>query len=380
MTSAFDMQTQQALERVWSRLDDLVDRVPDLSALRAHGLALLAARRWRETGREVPRELLGEERYLAMSGLSAAAVLARARAAYGERMLLFKGPLVAARYPGGVRGFNDLDLLVDDANAAQAALIRGGFHEVDDPVLFEDIHHLRPLMFEGLPLKIEIHHRPKWPDGFDQPSTEQFFAGAEEGFAPVPGLLSPAPEVHILMLAAHAWGHGPLRSLRDLADVAVMSVGMDQRRLEALAAEWGLGRLWRTTHAAVESVFGTAPKSFPVRVWARHLGEARERTVLETHLEHWLSPFWGLPARRALAMSGAQVSYELRPVAGESWRDKVVRVAQAARRAFTPRSEHDRKLGDLATRGSLQAMPGEIVFEDVALRRVAVGDKSAPET
>jgi len=374
------MDSNQALQRVWSRLDELIDRVPDLGALRVHGLALLAARRWRETGREVPRDLQLEERYLAMSGLSAAAVLARARAAYDGRMLLFKGPLVAARYRDGVRGFNDVDLLVDDADAAQAALIEQGFYEVDDPDLFEDLHHLRPLMYPSLPMKIEIHHHPKWPDGFDQPPAEAFFAGAREDFAAVPGILTPAPEVHTLMLAAHAWGHGPLRSLRDLADVAVMVVDADAERLDALAAEWGMARLWRTTRNAVASVFGGARRTAALGIWARHLGDARERTVLETHLEHWLSPFWGMPPSRALRMSAAQVSYELRPVAGESWRDKLTRVAQAARRAFAPRSEHDRKLGDLSTRGARQATPpGGIVFEDVALRRVAVGEKSSSD-
>ena len=59
----------------------------------------------------------------------------------------------------GLRSFGDLDLLTDDAEAAQAALLAAGFQEVFEPEIYEDIHHLRPLWWPGLPLVVELHTR-----------------------------------------------------------------------------------------------------------------------------------------------------------------------------------------------------------------------------
>ena len=80
-------------------------------------------------------------------------------------MILFKGMEVAARYPDpALRVFHDLDILVPDSAAAQARLIAAGFEEVGEPEIYEDIHHLRPLRSPGLPIVVEVHHAPKWPD------------------------------------------------------------------------------------------------------------------------------------------------------------------------------------------------------------------------
>ena len=59
------------------------------------------------------------ERAAAVAPRLAKVVLERAAAAYGGRLLVFKGPEIAS-YPPGTRFFSDLDLLTDDVPAAQS--------------------------------------------------------------------------------------------------------------------------------------------------------------------------------------------------------------------------------------------------------------------
>lgn len=73
------------------------------------------------------------------------------------------------------------------------------------------------------------------------------------------------------MIAAHTWHHEPLRTLRDLIDIAAISARVDKRELDRTAAAWGLGRLWRTTDRAIEALFYSGRKTFPLRTWSRHL-------------------------------------------------------------------------------------------------------------
>ena len=88
-----------AVGGIWERVPDLIDRAPSLEALRAHRLQLLAASLWRSRGRPLPSGLREEERRATMTALAAAAVLRRVRAAYEGRLMLMKGPEVAASYP-----------------------------------------------------------------------------------------------------------------------------------------------------------------------------------------------------------------------------------------------------------------------------------------
>ncbi len=78
------------------------------------------------------------------------------------------------------------------------------------------------------------------------------------------------------------------------------------------------------------------------------LAAARERTVFENHVERWLSPYWALKPARALAKSATTFRDELVPLEGETWAMKWKRVSQALSRAFSPRSEHEFRLGHLA--------------------------------
>ena len=86
---------------------------------------------------------------------------------------------MATFYPDpSLRGYGDIDLLVEDAQGAQEALLRAGFEPVGDPSLYVDLHHLRPLTTKGLPIRLEIHSEPKWVDGLRAPSAADVLEGA----------------------------------------------------------------------------------------------------------------------------------------------------------------------------------------------------------
>lgn len=331
---------------IWNAVDRLVDSAPRLSDLRNHRIDLFAARRWRALGREVPPELVEEERRIAALTLGAPAVLRRARDAYDGTLLLLKGPEVARRYPDpALRRFGDLDLLVDDAKAAYKALRAAGFKPAGDPALYVDIHHLRPLCLPGLPVPVELHSRPKWIDHVPAPSADELFAVAVPSTVGVDGVLALPPSHHAVVLAAHSWAHEPLRRLGEILDIAVMLEEGDRREAQTIARSWGIQRLWKTTVAAMDAVFWDRRQPWTLRIWARNLARVRERTVLESHLEHWLSNFAVLPPERALRGLSAVVRRELGPAEGEAWRQKLARTRTALRNAYVRRSEHDQEVG-----------------------------------
>jgi hypothetical protein len=345
---------------MWPAVDRMIDRAPDDEALKVHGVLPLAIKRRRAVGAPISEELLHSERVATFGSLSVPALLARARESYSGRMMLFKGPLVARGYPDAARSSVDIDLIVDDAAAAQRDFIAAGFVEIDEPELFKDIHHLRPLRWEQLPiLNIELHSRVKWPERMQAPDVRELFDAAVEGETGVEGILAPDPYHHTMLVTAHGWAHDPLRSLRDLLDVAVVAEGLDRAELRRLARRWHLGQVWDTTERALDGLFGDSRRPWSMRLWARHLEQARERTVLEAHLEHWIAPFWGLPFREALAEAGGSLWWELKPVGGETWGEKATRTWAATRRANVARSQHEAELGDLATNGDLRRIVRE---------------------
>jgi Uncharacterised nucleotidyltransferase len=325
---------------LWRGVDALVDRM-EVDAIRANGLEAYAARRLRETGRDVPADFTHRERATRAAMMIAPNVLARAREAYSGRLLVFKGPEVAALYPSSSsRSFSDIDLIADDADAAQKALLAAGFEEVPDPEdEYAGIHHLVPLRWPSLPIEIEIHDAPKWPDHLPLPPKDELLAEAVESRV-APGFEAPAPHHHALLLAAHSWGHTPLRSLRDLVDVAAMAEVADPQLTEAAARRWRFERVWRTTKSVADWLVGRAQRPAAVTLFARHLIALREATVFEGHLERWVSAFWMLPPRRALPLAARRFAYELTPAEGETWRGKVRRVAHVARHRSTPKSEY----------------------------------------
>jgi putative nucleotidyltransferase-like protein len=328
-------------DRIWRAVDGLIDRAAGVEALRRHGLQLLAAERWREAGRAVPAQLRHDEQLAAAVALTAPLVLQRVRAAWPGRVAVMKGPEVAALYPlPQRRAYSDLDLLVEDAAEAQNALLAAGFRPVGDPRLYVDIHHLRPLVASGLAVAVEVHDRPKWLDGLEPPATTDLLDNAVPTATGVDGILTLPPREHALLLAIHSWAHVPLARISHLLDVAVMARRADAHELRMLARAWGVERAWVTTTAAVDGLLLDGRRSWPLRSWARNLTRVDERTVLESHLEHWLAAFSALPPRKALGVSARAVSAEARPAPGESWRVKLRRVRRALRSPSVRLSDH----------------------------------------
>jgi Uncharacterised nucleotidyltransferase len=320
-------------------VDALIDSAPELADLRAHGLHLLAARRWRELGRQVPRELLDDEIFAAFLVLTAPAVVKQVREAWTGPIVLLKGPVVAARYPDpGLRPYRDLDLLVGDAPAAQEALLAAGFVAVGDR---DEAHHLRKLRSPNLPLTVEVHSRPKWIAGLAPPPLEEILAAAVDAPIGIDGVLAPAAHHDAMLLTGHLWAHDPLTQLLRVVDVAVTAEASDRRELDALARAWGIGRPWRTTMAVVDSLLlGVGSHPWALRLWARSMRSGREPRVFEAHLNRAVSPFWSSAPRRAFGALVRSLFSLLTPMPGESWRSKVVRVRNQLANPSMRRSEH----------------------------------------
>jgi Uncharacterised nucleotidyltransferase len=328
---------------MWERIDSLLEASDSpLDVLRLHRVELLEARRRQAAGLPLEPDMIADQTRVAVDEMAATPLLERVRAAWDGPLVLVKGPEVALDYGApGLRSFGDLDLLTDDAEAAQAALIEAGFQEVFDPEIFEDIHHLRPLWWPGLPLVVELHTRANWPAGIPGPSTGELLAAAVPSRLGVDGVDTLPAAHHTLVLAAHAWAHQPLGRLGNLIDVAVTLRRTDPAEVDALARRWGCRRMWRTTHAAIRAVLEGERRSPGVALWARHLEPVRERTVFEWHVKDLLAPVWGLPPRAAIAAVRAEVLATAGPEGAESWRAKLRRVRTAFGNAGVARSAHD---------------------------------------
>jgi hypothetical protein len=321
------------LRALWAALERVVT-AGSVEGVVAHKLGPFAAVAYRSASRPVPVELDAEFRAATFASLSANALLSRIVGLAPGRVLLLKGPEVAARYPAGGRRFGDVDVLAPDAHALHRALRGAGFVEVDDDGLDRsEHHHLTPLRGPTSPLVVEVHAAINWPATIEAPPLEALFEAAVPSETGIAGLEAPSPQHHALLLAAHGWRHEPLQTLRDLADVALMSVTEDDEELRRQAAEWGLGRIWDTTRRAADSALFGVPRTWPLRTWARHLPAMRERTVLEVHLQRVVSPFWGLPPAAATVAAARGLATTLTPVEEESWRVKARRIPRALRDA-----------------------------------------------
>ena len=339
---------------LWDAVDALLDRTRSPERLRAHRLHLLAAARLRSAGLPVPDALALDERRAAINALTAPALLRRVRAAVDGPVLLVKGPEVAARYPDPVlRPFGDLDLLVPDAAACQRALEADGFVAIGDPRLYLGIHHERPLTLPGLSMWIELHSSPKWPEAIAPPARHELFEAAIPSATGIEGLSTLDHTHHALVLAAHSWAHDPLRRAGELVDVAAVAEGLDAAALRAVARRWGLHRIWDTTDRAAAALLGHGRTTLPLLTWARHLPAVRERTVFETHLDRWLSGFWGLPPGPAIAGARAAAAEALSPAAGETAATKRSRTRRALANAFVAQSRHADEIEEAGLRAPL---------------------------
>lgn len=340
----------------WQFFDRIVDTV-DEELLRLHGIGPLAAYNLRTRGREIPSELVREERAAGAANLVAPILLARAREAYDGPLVLLKGPEVARRYPGCARRFSDLDLLPEDAEEAQAALLAAGFrlHDTEWPPPGYDgrheSHHLQPLEWPGLALRIEIHRRVNWLKGLIGPPNREIIDAAVTGSHGIDGVLVPDPHHQAVLLAAHVWSVRAMRQLRELMDVAVYSDGLDRSELEALARRWQFAQGWRTTTAVLDWLMVEGAEPSAIKVWARYLRDLREPTVLEMHLQEYLAPWWMVPPRRALQCVLAAIAHDFSPQPGQTPSVKLRQIARAASHALSSKSDHVRRSADQKRRG-----------------------------
>jgi len=333
-------------EGLWEGVDRLLEKLtPELAT--EHGLGPLAARHLRLTGAEVPEHLLREERAGRTATLVAPSLLKRARDAYDGQLLLVKGPELVARYPEASRRFGDLDLVAEDAEKAQAALLAAGFRLQDrdwPPEGYDDVrrphYHLHPLEWPGLGLRIEIHKHVKWPEGLRPPRNEELFEAGVPSVVGVGGLLTPHPDHHAIVLVSHAWGEIPMRRLRQLVDVLAFVEDSERHELRKRAAGWGIERGWSSTLAVADWLLRNAPEPRLVRVWARYLRELREPNVLEMHVQEWLSPFWLTTRRPATRKSFAAVARDLKPKPNQTWESKVRQTIRAITHPRRSRTEH----------------------------------------
>jgi len=326
----------------WERVEELAERAPSVADLRFHRLELVAARRLRERGASLPPALREAERDRALIDLAAHDILRRIRSAHGGKLVLFKGPEVAVRYPAPMlRPYRDIDLIAGDAAAAHRALLDAGFVPVGMWSPYADLHHLQPLSWPGLPLAVELHSRPHLPRGLRPPSAAELLADTAPARFGDGIVDAPDPGVHTLLVATHAWAHAPLAHIGQLLDVALLAEEVDPARLEALARRWGCRRLWRLTRATIDALFDGAPMPAAVRICAPHLEPVRERTVAERHVEALISPLLSLSAAQATAQAAHALLRRLRRGGDETWSHKLMRTRRAMRNAHLRQSEHE---------------------------------------
>lgn len=286
---------------LWEQVDALVERAPSVDDLLYHRLAGIAARKWRREGRALPAPILEEERFAPVASLAAQVALTRTVEVFRGAVMVLKGPEVASRYPDpALRPYHDLDLLVDDPRGAHRALVAAGCSVTTERLA---PHHELPLAFPDLPVMIELHRSPKWPLWHAPPASSELFAAAVPAAWANGQALAPAPAHHAVLLAAHAWAHGPLARMRDLLDVEVMMRSADPEAAHEAARRWGLDRAWAATLVAARAVLQDGRASWPLHVWARNLRDVRRRTRAEQLVASWMSPFWALPPARAAGVS-----------------------------------------------------------------------------
>jgi Uncharacterised nucleotidyltransferase len=338
------------MNTIWSRVDEIIDSSPGVADLRAHGLHLLAARRWRSLGRPISPELEQEEIQAAFLTHAVPIVLAEVRGACEGPIAVMKGPVIAARFPApSRRPFVDLDLLVGDPRGASRTLVDAGFTPGGDPATYANLpHHLRPLRSPSRPLHVELHSHPKWIEGLEVPSAYSLLEEAEPADLGVHDILMLAPSHHVLVLVAHAWAHDPLTRLLRILDVAVMAEGLDRREVDSLARTWNMGRVWQTTSMVSDALFRDGRQPWILRVPGRGLRTARESTVLELHVGRLITPFYVYdPVRSVRAVISASTGF-LRRQEGESWRKKLTRTARQLTHPSMRRSKHVRSIGETA--------------------------------
>jgi hypothetical protein len=171
------------------------------------------------------------------------------------------------------------------------------------------------------------------------------FEAAVPSVVGIEGVLAPHPHHHAVVLASHAWGEIPMRRLRQLVDVLAFVDDPDRDELRQIAARWGIDRGWSSTLAVGDWLLRGGKEPPLVGVWAPYLRELREPTVLEMHLQEWLSPFWLAAPQIAIRKVLSAVIRDLRPRPNQTWGDKLRQTARALTHPRASKSEHNLRSG-----------------------------------
>jgi len=267
-------------------------------------------------------------------------LLRRIRDAVTGPIVLMKGPELATLYPGtGLRPFGDLDLLVDDADAAYRAL--SGLDFTPEEHLAPDhAHHCTGLHVDGLPLRVEIHRRPNWVPWLTPPPVTELLAAAVPSRLGIAGISTLAPEHHALAVAVHNWRDGPLLDVGQLLDTALLGRECDPDALSRTAEAWGVRRIWGTSSRAAEALFVGEGFSLPLLIGGRHLPRVRDRSIIGAIVSRQVGSLWAqTPARAARALV-TTVATDIRPPEGQQWSARPLRVGRILRGALRPLSQY----------------------------------------
>ena len=260
-----DGRSERLLERV-----SLLLRDRSVDGVVYHGLGSLAI----DLPYESSPAVYGGAR---LEGLVAARqsreILQRVRDVAPGRLLIFKGPEIAARYPEPYhRAYSDLDVLAERPADVHRALREAGWDAAHAGGHFDCTHQFPPLVDAGTALPIEVHRRLAWPAWVRAPRPEALLERAVPSRLDIDGLETLDPVDHTLQLCAHSWLHRPFRTLRDLLDVELLRRECDARELDRRAREWGLEKLWRLTVRASDYLFhGIGRCPFGLALLGRHV-------------------------------------------------------------------------------------------------------------
>ncbi|MEZ4532144.1 MAG: nucleotidyltransferase family protein [Thermomicrobiales bacterium] len=328
---------------LWTALDRIIATAPDASALRIHGLGQIAAWRMRQRGEPVPPDIERLALGAAYASVTAAPLLQKVVDILQEPVIVLKGPEVAHLYPErALRTYGDLDILVADLPSAEQKLIASGFAELLPGKKVDGHHHDSPLGFGLLALNVELHRDPGWLRWLTPPSDRELFGMAVPSVTGVANAFALPPEQLALYLASHAWRHGPYTSLIHMVDIELLRQQTDPVELHALARRWGIEKVWRSICAMNDWYIyqeGTTPGSVH-RWWARHLDDTRERTLMEMFLASWGRGLAAPTLPEQIETVTHDVRFSFTVHSWQSRRQKMRRIALAARRSMRPASQH----------------------------------------
>ena len=331
------------MRTIWDGVNRLLDDAESAAGVTEHGLQLLAIRRWRETGRAVPPAWLDDQRRMAAISLSLPGMLTRIRDAVVGPIVLMKGPELAELYPHpALRPYGDLDLLVEDAGAAQRALIELGLSPEAGHVERGYHYHLATLAHDAFPLRVEVHRRPNWVSWLSPPPVTELLAAAVPSRLDTPGFSALDPVHHALAVCAHAWNHGPLLQASHLLDIALLARRCDPDEVTRTAERWGIDRIWRTSSRAADSLLLGEGVTLPLRLGGRHLTRLRERSVAGLYASRLLGTLWAPTSAVAARALWKLLIDGVRPRDGESWRTELPHLVRLARAATHPVSDYRR--------------------------------------